>query len=309
VAVMSPFQRLKEGDVLEIREAPQVDSAPRAPVAEAEHDAPAVPAAPSKKTPRRERDVASTSAPSRRAVVPDTPDPQEHEYRVVFEDDALLIVSKGAMLLSVPRDEPDGSSLLERLRAEHPLPGDRRIHAVHRLDQGVSGLLVFAKSARLSRALRDQFAARKPERIYVALVSGKVEPRRGTFRSRLATGEGLRRFTTGSRRPEHERKHLDDGELAITHYEVDTFARGVTRVRVRLDTGRRHQIRVQFAEAGWPLLGDRRYGGRESLHASWPEKRIALHAAVLGFVHPKSGEMMRFEAAPPEVFGAVMGDR
>ena len=93
----------------------------------------------------------------------------------------------------------------------------------------------------------------------------------------------------------------DKGELAITHYKVQHRFQDATLVSVRLETGRRNQIRVHLAEHGHPVLGDQRYQPEQAAHTRWPYKRLALHARVLGFVHPVTGEKLRFEAAlPPE---------
>src|SRR5262249_52015609 len=150
----------------------------------------------------------------------------------------------------------------------------RGAYSVHRLDRGVSGLLVFGKTPEIVRQLKDQFAASKPEREYVAIVAGQMRQQHGTFESLLATDKDLTRFST------------DDetiGQLAITTFRVVKMLGAATLVQVRLETGRRNQIRVHFAEAGHPVLGDPRYEPERAAHRRWPHKRLALHARLLGF--------------------------
>jgi 23S rRNA pseudouridine1911/1915/1917 synthase len=141
------------------------------------------------------------------------------------------------------------------------------------------------------RKLKDQFAASKPEREYIAIVAGHLEKPHSTFESLLATDKDLSRFST-------EDKEI--GQLAITHYRVIARLQNTTLVQVRLETGRRNQIRVQFAETGHPVLGDTRYRPELAAHPHWPHKRLALHARLLGFEHPVTGQPLRFEAALPD---------
>jgi len=123
--------------------------------------------------------------------------------------------------------------------------------------------------------------------------SGMPDRIEGTFRSRLITEKNLSRRST---------KKPGEGELAITHYRVSRVLDGASLVMVQLETGRRNQIRVQFAEAGHPVLGDPRYRPDEARHKRWPHKRLALHAAMLAFAHPVTGEELRFESALPMEF-------
>jgi 23S rRNA pseudouridine1911/1915/1917 synthase len=157
-------------------------------------------------------------------------------------------------------------------------------------------LLVFAKSLAIAQTLRDQFAERKPKRRYLAFVAGRVEQERGTIRSYLATDKNLNRHSTTDK---------SAGQLAITHYQVLERWPDVTLVAVRLETGRRNQIRVHFAEMGHAVLGDRRYGTTEGPHPAWPYRRLALHAESLGFTHPVTGQELEFHAPLPAEFQAL----
>jgi len=220
-------------------------------------------------------------------------------FDIVFEDDVLIVVEKSAMVLTVPTPRGETNTLADLVERYLHRPGARRrkIEVVQRLDRETSGLIVFGKDRRTGDALRAQFRDRKPLRVYFALVAGVIEEDGGTYDSRLETNRALTRYSTD----DDER-----GQRAVTHYRVEGRGADVTLVRVRLETGRRNQIRVQFAEALHPVLGDRRYRADLALHRLWPHQRLALHAAVLGFDHPVTGQEMRFEAPLPREFGALI---
>lgn len=215
-------------------------------------------------------------------------------FEIVFEDDFLLVVSKPPNLLTVPTPHREPNTLLSQLTKylSRQAP-TAKAFCVHRLDRGVSGLLVFAKSLEIAELLRNQFAERKPARQYMAIVAGRIDRKRGTFRSYLATDGDLNRYST---------PNPDEGELAITHYRILERWGAATAVQVHLETGRRNQIRVHFAEAGHPVLGDPRYRADRARHVDWPYKRLALHAESLGFTHPITKEPMEFRTSWPEEF-------
>ena len=215
-------------------------------------------------------------------------------FENVFEDNHLIVVEKPAEVLTVPTRRHERNTLADKVDVYVRHVGKARgAYPVHRLDRGVSGLLVFGKSQEIVSQLKDQFAASKPEREYIAIVAGELESNSGTFESLLATDKDLNRFST------------DDesiGQLAITHYRVIATQPGISLVQVRLETGRRNQIRVHFAEAGHPVLGDERYEPELARDRRWPFKRLALHARLLGFTHPVTGQALRFESPlPPEM--------
>ncbi|MEZ6134126.1 MAG: RluA family pseudouridine synthase [Pirellulaceae bacterium] len=215
-------------------------------------------------------------------------------FEVVHDDEHLIVVNKPAGLLTVPTPKRESQTLQSQIRKwlERQQPAAQAI-CVHRLDRGVSGLLVFAKSTHVADLIRDQFAARKPQRRYNAILQGNLLAAEGTIRSYLATDEALNRYSVAD---------SEAGELAITHFTVKQRWRGVTLVEVRLETGRRNQIRVHMAEAGHPILGDPRYRPREAEHPLWPYKRLALHAETLGIMHPITQEMLQFSAPWPQEF-------
>ena len=217
-------------------------------------------------------------------------------FEIVYEDRHLLVVNKPAAWLTVPTDRGERNTLLEKVSqyVRHaPQHKARQAYTCHRLDRGVSGLLVMAKSAEISQKLRDQFALSKPERQYAAIVAGELSEQQGTFESLLATDKNLTRFSTTDE---------EIGQLAITHYRAERRLDGATLVSVWLETGRRNQIRVHFAEAGHPVLGDPRYCPQAAAHRRWPYKRLALHARLLGFEHPETGQPLRFETPLPVEF-------
>lgn len=216
----------------------------------------------------------------------------ENIYRLVYEDDQLLVVDKAAGVLTVPTDRGETITLVDALyqylRSRRGEPC-----VVHRLDRETSGLLVFGKNMKVARELQSQFRVRKAEREYAAIVAGHVSRPEGTFQSRLATTKSLQRYSV---------RDEEEGEDAVTHYKVGQHFRGATFVRAWLETGRRNQIRVHFSEAGHPVLGDDRYRSDEAHHPGWKSRRLALHARVLGFEHPRTGRAMHFESPLPSEF-------
>jgi 23S rRNA pseudouridine1911/1915/1917 synthase len=222
---------------------------------------------------------------------------QGDRFLVRYADDALLVVEKKAGMLTVRAPNGKGEDLRQALGEFLGLPPGRQPPlAVHRLDRTVSGLLVFARQRTAFEALKAQFAAHEVERRYLAAVDGLLPDDEGSFESWLRSDPHTHRVYSS---------RDGDGEHAITHWRVRERCEraGVTLVEVELETGQRNQIRVHFAEAGFPLLGEKKYLDPEAEGASSVQgkRRIFLHAATLGFVHP-NGESMRFEAElPPDL--------
>lgn len=203
--------------------------------------------------------------------------------RIVFEDDDLIVIDKAAGLLSVATEDvlyETAEAFLNKYLAT------RTVHVVHRLDRDTSGVLVFAKTSYIRERLQELFAVHDIERVYVAIVHGKLKPPSGTFRSMLAEDRDLR-----------VRSVETEGKEAITHYRTIASGRRYSMLEVTLETGRRNQIRVHLAEAGHPVLGDTMYGKRDDEF-----ERLALHAKVLGFVHPRTGKKVTFTAEVPREF-------
>lgn len=203
--------------------------------------------------------------------------------RLVHEDAALLVIDKPAGLLTIATEREKGRTAY-RLVWDY-LAGRRppaRPFIVHRLDRDTSGLIAIATTPEAKQQLQAQFAARTAKREYVAVVEGAVRENAGTLTSLLVEDRDLRVRARA------------DGVEAITHYRVLTRRRDTTTLALTLGTGRRHQIRVQLADAGHPIAGDRAHGGHRD-----PFGRLALHACRLGLVHPVTGETVTFESAPP----------
>jgi 23S rRNA pseudouridine1911/1915/1917 synthase len=204
----------------------------------------------------------------------------------VHEDDDLVVVDKPAGLLTIAT-ERERQRTAYRMLADYVAaqPGRRRLFIVHRLDRETSGLLVFAKSLAVKRALQAQFEARTVERVYVAVVEGRVAAAAGTLRARVAEDpRTLRVHTTRC------------GREAVTRYRVLARRAQSTVLELTLETGRRGQIRAQLAAAGHPVVGDTAFGSRRD-----PVRRVCLHAARLGFVDG-TGRALRFESPAPDVF-------
>ena len=216
--------------------------------------------------------------------------PLDPRVRIVYEDDDLVVVDKAAGLLTVP------SPVMLHETAESFLNvyagarrGEMRIHHVHRLDRDTSGVLVFAKSEFLRDRLQELFAAHDIERVYVAVVHGKMRPPAGTLRSLLVEGADLRVRSVDADA---------DAKEAITRYRTTASGRRYSLVELTLETGRRHQIRVQLADAGHPVVGDPMYGN----DGKGPLGRLALHARHLAFVHPVTRQRLAFTVEPPAAF-------
>jgi 23S rRNA pseudouridine1911/1915/1917 synthase len=229
---------------------------------------------------------------------------------VVFQDAALAVVDKPAGMVVHPAPgHADGTlvnALLHHLDGLSSVGGAQRPGLVHRLDQGTSGLLVVAKTDAAHRSLSAQFAAHTAGRTYLAWVHDPPTADRGTCESHLARHPVDRKRYASAADPSR-------GKRAVTHWEVVLRCGRVGLVACRLETGRTHQVRVHLRELGSPLLGDGMYGRRSSsaLLATLRGRldpsgaRPMLHAWQLAFVHPTTGEALRFVAPPPADFGAI----
>jgi 23S rRNA pseudouridine1911/1915/1917 synthase len=222
---------------------------------------------------------------------PPAPPPFPAPLRLVHEDEALLVIEKPSGLLTIAterqRERTAYHLVHEYLAARRP-PG--RPFIVHRLDRDTSGLLVVAKTPAAKRHLQAQFAHRTARRTYTAVVEGQVRDDAGLLASRLSEDRGLRVRSRPTGRP------------AVTRYRVLDRQPDATLLELALGTGRRHQIRVQLAELGHPIVGDVAHGSRRD-----PVRRLCLHASGLGFVHPDTGQPLAFQSPPPEGFRRALG--
>ena len=226
-------------------------------------------------------------------------------WRVVHRDAALLVVDKPPGLVVHPgAGNPDRTLQNALLQYDPELARVPRAGIVHRLDKDTSGLLVIARTPLAHAALVRALAAREIEREYLALCAG------------VMTGGGTIDEPIGRHRSQRTRMAVRaDGREAVTHYRVERRFRAHTLARVRLETGRTHQIRVHLAHAGYPIVGDPLYGGRRRVPAGAPPavqaalaafRRQALHAARLALEHPASGRLLEFEAPLPADFRALL---
>lgn len=235
--------------------------------------------------------------------------PENIPLDIVYEDEALLVVNKPAGMVVHPGHGNYSGTLINALlyHIEHlPKNSNERPGLVHRIDKDTSGLLVVAKTEAAMTHLAKQFFDKTSEREYIALVWGNMEDDQGTIEGHIA------------RNPKNRLQMMvfpegDQGKEAITHYKVLERLGYVTLIACNLETGRTHQIRVHLKHIGHTLFNDERYGGDKVLKGTSFTKykqfvdnafkmlpRQALHAKTLGFVHPVSGEYMRFNSDIPE---------
>src|ERR1017187_9981209 len=248
---------------------------------------------------------------------------EEIPLDVIYEDEDLAVINKPAGMMvhagSGQHEEARNrgtlvNALLYRFKALSATGGDLRPGIVHRLDKDTSGLIVVAKNDRTHAALAELFSSRSIKKTYIALVQGTVEKQKGTINAGVAR-DPLRR-TRMTTRPQ------DNARTAVSHYEVvrrlsNRFGK-FTLVKVRIETGRTHQIRVHMASIGHPVVGDTLYGGpghltdqvasqaaisKAARRKSEPERlklgRNFLHAATLEFVHPTTKKLLELEAPLP----------
>lgn len=241
------------------------------------------------------------------AALPDGVEAEDIPLVVLFEDEHLIVIDKPPGMAAHPAPGSHSGTLVNALLHHcagqlSGIGGVARPGIVHRLDKDTSGVMVAAKSDAAHAGLSALFAAHDLDRLYVALARGAPRPPRGTIDTLLG-------------RSHHDRKKMavlrQGGRQAITHYAVEaTYGSQerpvASRIACRLETGRTHQIRVHLSSKGSPVLGDPVYGSgpvappvRVAVEAAGL-KRQALHAAVLGFRHPVTGEALRFETAPPD---------
>ncbi|GMU66723.1 MAG: hypothetical protein AMXMBFR36_29970 [Acidobacteriota bacterium] len=212
---------------------------------------------------------------------------------ILHADGDVVVVDKPAGVLTQPTPADERDTLLSRVSRALAKSGGRRpwVGVVHRLDKESSGLVVFATSRRALAALQEQLLERSLSRVYEAVVEGDPARDGGTFdRPLVGDGTRRRRWVAGPG---------ERGKPAVTRWQVVARYGVATRVRVWLETGRTHQIRIHFAAAGHPVVGDRVYRRPDAPPFEIEFPRQALHAAELGFLHPADGRPMRFTAPRP----------
>ena len=208
--------------------------------------------------------------------------------KIVFEDDHILVVEKKAGILSsstTPKDESVKTILNYYLDKTHQ---HANAHTVHRLDKFTSGLIIFAKSKKVALEFEQDWKERVYDRRYVALVHGELPKSQGTVASWLKDDS---HYVT------HSSQEDNGGKYAVTHYKKLKSGNGYSLVELKLETGRKNQIRVHLQDLGCPVVGDLKYGD-----GSDPINRLGLHAYKLCFKHPVTGEDMKFETDIPKSF-------
>jgi 23S rRNA pseudouridine1911/1915/1917 synthase len=214
-----------------------------------------------------------------------TPTPMD--LNILYEDADLLILNKPPFQLVHPIAASQENTLSHGIAYHYQAQGlQAKVRPVHRIDRDTSGLLVVAKTAFAHQHLDRQLRERKLHREYIALVSGSLVEERGSIDAPIGKDK---------RNPQLRAVRPNAGEFALTRYEVIERYEHATLVRLELETGRTHQIRVHMTHLGHPLIGDRQYG-RVGLTLL---KRQALHASRLSFTHPTSGEPLAFDAPLP----------
>lgn len=246
---------------------------------------------------------------------PPKAEPEDLDLEILYEDDDLLIVNKKADMVVHPAFGNWSGTLVNGLlyhageQLSEPEKEQLRPGIVHRLDKDTSGLLVVAKNDVAHKKLSDQFASKETERTYWAIVWG-YPPESGTIEGNIGRSVRDRKIMTLVK---------EGGKPAVTHFKTLEWFDHLALLEIRLETGRTHQIRVHMQHQGYYVFGDSRYGGNnvrygpntgsrknmfKNMFAALP--RQALHAKTLGFVHPVSGDFMKFESELPDDFEFVL---
>lgn len=233
---------------------------------------------------------------------PETPEPaaQSIPLDVVYEDTEVIVINKPKGMVVHPSPGHSGGTLVNALLYHcgdslSGVGGELRPGIVHRLDKDTSGLIIAAKNDRAHRSLSAQLKDRSLTRVYDALVCGVMRE-----------GAGTVALPIGRSRTDRKKMAVNapNGRDAVTHWELIAAYRDISHIRCRLETGRTHQIRVHMAAIARPILGDEVYGGRASL--KYGQTSQCLHASVLRFFHPSTGEPVELSAELPEYFKELL---
>src|SRR3990170_758862 len=226
----------------------------------------------------------------------------EHTLEILYDNGPVLVLNKPPGILT---QAPAGIDNLEVrvkdfYRQREGKEGNIYLGLPHRLDRPVSGAIVFARHVRAAQRLATQFENRTVTKVYWAIVEGHVQPDEGTWTDHLHKRHGMAQAIVVP--PDDPR-----GKLAVMHYRVLSHFGGNSWLEVQLETGRTHQIRVQAASRGHPLVGDTQYGATQPFGEQFDDERlraIALHARQLGFNHPMTNEPVDAIAPLPPAWGA-----
>ena len=218
---------------------------------------------------------------------------RQEKIAILYEDNHMIVAVKPAGVLSQAdgSSRPDMLSLLKSsIKLRYDKPGNVFLGLVHRLDQPVAGVMVFARTSKAASRLSAQIREHRVDKFYLAVVHGCPMPRQGSLQDNLAKNPADGQVIVVAQ---------DKGQAAWLDYQVlETLAdESLTLLAIRLGSGRGHQIRVQLSSRGWPIVGDRRYGGPAALHEP---RDPALFACLFCLNHPISGKRLDFQAMPPE---------
>ena len=210
---------------------------------------------------------------------------------VIYEDNHIIVVEKPCNIPSQADKTTDEDMLTlikKYIKEKYNKPGEVFLGLVHRLDRPVGGIMVFARTSKAASRLSEAIRTNNFSKRYLAVVEGKFENTQGSFEDYLFKDEALNKSKVVS-------KDKKGAKLAKLNYEVVAEVNGKSLVKIDLETGRHHQIRVQFSHAGHPLVGDQKYGRTN------PGVQIALWAYELEFKHPTKNEIMKFNCYPKKV--------
>lgn len=219
---------------------------------------------------------------------------QPQRLEILFEDPYLIVIAKEAGLLSIAteqeKEQTAYSILSDHIKKRDP---KNRIFIVHRLDRDTSGVMLFAKSEKVKELLQKDWKDVVEERSYIAITEGTVNSPEGTITSWLKENKTFTMYSS---------QNPNGGQKAITHYRVLKKNKNYSMLEVCLETGRKNQIRVHMQDLGHSIIGDKKYGSTKN-----PLRRMGLHARVLAFRHPITGEDVRFETEIPKDFLSLFG--
>lgn len=211
--------------------------------------------------------------------------------KVIYEDNHVIVVEKPCNIPSQADKTGDKDMLTlvkEYIKQKYNKPGEVYVGLVHRLDRPVGGIMVFAKTSKGASRLSDSIRKKEFSKTYLAVVNGVINEKSGTLEDYLYKDEALNKSMVVSSKK-------SGAKQAILHYEVVEEKDTKSLVKIKLETGRHHQIRVQFSHFGHPLVGDQKYGKAEN------NTQIALWAYKLEFKHPTKDEILSFECLPKKI--------
>ena len=211
------------------------------------------------------------------------------QVKVLFEDKWMVVIEKASGLLSVANDNAREKNAFHIMRdyVRHSNP-ESELYVCHRLDQYTSGILIFSKDQDMMLEMRSNWDFYVKERIYVCVTENIPPKKEDTIQSLLTQNDRMQVFSTNDE---------EKGRLAVTHYRVMQSRGRYALVDVEIFTGKKNQIRVHMSEMGCPIAGDIKYGAETN-----PARRLMLHNYRLSFIHPVTGELMRFSLPVPSVF-------